>query len=94
MTHITVSLPSEFVQLLPKDQQVQVTVIRLGLQQLRIEQALQSYGQGQGTLAYAAQQAGVSIRKMICLAYAIGLTPKTNMIWLSDNLSVKEAMNL
>ena len=38
--------------------------------------ALQAYKRGEGSLAYAARQAGISLREMIPLAYAHGLTPK------------------
>jgi hypothetical protein len=46
----------------------------------------EAYRRGEGTLAYAAQQAGISIRQIIPLAYAYGLTPKVDPTWLSDEV--------
>jgi hypothetical protein len=55
---------------------------------------LEDYRRGHGTLAYAAEQAGVSLREMIPLAYAYGLTPRIDPDWLSGPLSLDEAANL
>ncbi|HEV2855168.1 MAG TPA: hypothetical protein VHC97_20405 [Thermoanaerobaculia bacterium] len=50
----------------------------LGLREWRIRKALQAYKRGEVSLAYAAQQAGVSLREMIPLAYAHGLVPRVD----------------
>ncbi|MSP14197.1 MAG: hypothetical protein EXR62_14725 [Chloroflexi bacterium] len=81
----------ELVQELPPDPATRSEVLALGLQQWRIRQALEAYRQGEGTLAYAAQRAGISIRQIIPLAYAYGLTPKVDAAWLSEELSLDQA---
>lgn len=48
------------------------------LDEERIREALHSYKRGEGSLAHAAQQAGVSLREMIPLAYAYGLAPRVD----------------
>ena len=45
------------------------------MRSLRIREALEAYRRGKSWLAYAAEQAGVTLREMIQLAYAHGLTP-------------------
>ncbi|WP_213291273.1 hypothetical protein, partial [Bradyrhizobium sp. sGM-13] len=56
----------------------------LGLREWKVRKALEAYGRGEGSLAYAAQKAGVSLREMIPLAYAHGLTPKVETTESND----------
>jgi hypothetical protein len=93
-TYVTISLPPEMARELPPDPATRTEVLTIGLQQWRVRQALEAYRQGEGTLAYAAQRAGVSIRQMIALAYAYGLTPKVDPAWLSGELALEQAMQL
>jgi hypothetical protein len=81
-------------QELPPDPATRTEVLTIGLQQWRVRQALEAYRRGQGTLAYAAQQAGVSIRQIIPLAYAYGLLPEVDPAWLADDLSPDQAAEL
>ncbi|MBI5567256.1 MAG: hypothetical protein HY870_20320 [Chloroflexi bacterium] len=74
-TFITLRVPLEVVDQLPTDPTTRTHVLELGLRQWRVIEALEKYRQGHGTLAYAAEQAGVSLREIIPLAYAHGLTP-------------------
>ena len=53
-------------------------VLIFGLREWRVDKALQAYKRGEGSLAYPARQAGISLREMILLAYAHGLTPKVD----------------
>ena len=53
-----------------------------GLREWRVEKALQAYKRGEGSLAHAARQAGISLREMIPLAYAHGLVPKIDPVHL------------
>jgi hypothetical protein len=66
---------------------MQAQVLTLGLRQWRIHQALEAYRREEGSLAYAAEQAGISIREMIPQAYAFGLTPAVDAEWLSKPLN-------
>jgi hypothetical protein len=93
-TYVTIPLSPELAQELPPDPATRMEVLTIGLQQWRVRQALEAYRQGKGTLAYAAQQAGISIRQIIPLAYAYGLTPKIDPAWLSDELSIDQATQL
>ena len=49
----------------------------LGLREWKVRKALDAYQRGEGSLAYAAQEAGISLREMIPLAYAHGVTPRS-----------------
>jgi len=93
-TYVVIPLSPEMAQELPTDPAARAEVLSIGLQQWRVRQALEAYRQGQGTLAYAAQRAGVSIRQIIPLAYAYGLTPKVDPAWLSGELSISQAGQL
>lgn len=94
-TYVTIQIPPELAEALPSDPATRTEVLSLGLQQWRVRQALEAYRRGEGSLAYAAQQAGVSIRQIIPLAYAYGLAPKIHPSWLSsDDLSAEQAAEL
>ncbi|MGQ9625360.1 MAG: hypothetical protein ACUVV0_00450 [Anaerolineae bacterium] len=69
-------------------------VERLGLKHLRIQKALEEYRRGGCSLAYAAQQAGISIREMIPLAYANGIEPRFDPAWLEMEPSLEQATRL
>lgn len=83
MTEIIISVTPELADQLPDGPAERQAVLELGLRQWRVRQALDAYGRGEGSLAYAAQQAGISLREMIPLAYAHGLTPKVDPAWFS-----------
>ena len=91
---ITIAVPPEVAKDLPADPDTLAEVLALGLQQWHIRQVLEAYRQGEGTLAYAAQRAGVSIRQIIPLAYAYGLTPPVDPVWLTGTLTLEQAMRL
>jgi hypothetical protein len=91
---VKIALPSALARQLPADSVVRQQVIELGLKHWRVRQALEAYRQGHGTLAHAAEQAGVSLREMISMAYAYGLEPKLNSNWLSEPLTIDEAAKL
>ena len=93
-TYVTISLPPEIAEELPPDAAARSEVLRLGVQQWRVRQALEAYRRGQSTLAHAAQQAGVSIRQIVPLAYAYGLAPRVDLEWLSGDLTVEQASHL
>ena len=91
---VAIALPTTLARQLPADNAVIQQVIELGLRQWHVRRALEAYRQGQGTLGYAAEQAGVSLREMIPLAYAYGLEPKVNPDWLTESLTLEEAARL
>ena len=83
VTEISISVTPELAEQLPDGPAERQAVLELGLREWRVRQALDAYRRGEGSLAYAAQQAGISLREMIPLAYAHGLTPKVDPAWLS-----------
>ncbi|GAB4455827.1 MAG: hypothetical protein Fur0044_49980 [Anaerolineae bacterium] len=93
-TYVIIPLSAELAEELPPDPATRTEVLSIGLQQWRVRQALEAYRRGEGTLAYAAQQAGVSIRQIIPLAYAYGLSPKVDPAWLAEELSLDQATQL
>jgi hypothetical protein len=73
---VAVSIPEDLARQLPADPAERDQVLVLGLREWKVRKALEVYQRGEGSLAFAARQAGVSLREMIPLAYAHGLTPK------------------
>jgi len=76
---VSIAVPEELAGQLPPDPLERQEVLVLGLREWRIRKALEAYERGEGSLAHAAHQAGVSLREMIPLAYAHGLTPKIDV---------------
>jgi transposase InsO family protein len=74
---VSISLPTELARQLPPDPEQRREVLVLGLREWRVRKALESYRRGEGSLAHAAHQAGVTLREMIPLAYAHGIEPKS-----------------
>ncbi|HEX6899486.1 MAG TPA: hypothetical protein VF789_07235 [Thermoanaerobaculia bacterium] len=81
---VSIAISEELARQMPPDPVEQQEVLTLGLREWRIRRALESYRRGEGSLAYAARQAGVSLREMIPLAYAHGLTPKVESASADD----------
>lgn len=94
MVYVTIPVRPGVVEQLPPDSATRAHVLELGLRQWRIRQVLEDYRRGHGTLAYAAQQAGVSLREIIPLAYAYGLTAPVDPAWLSGPLTLDQATEL
>ncbi|MCL5994982.1 MAG: UPF0175 family protein [Chloroflexi bacterium] len=90
MTNILLTLPDELAQHLPADPASRQRVVELGLREWRIAQALEAYQRGEGTLAYAAERAGVTLREMIVAARARSITPKVE----SSSLTLEAAAQL
>ena len=74
-TTITLKLSPELAEQTPRRPEERVEIFSLGLKQMRIKKALEEYQRGECSLAYAASQAGVTLRQMISFAYAYGLEP-------------------
>lgn len=81
---VSIAVPEELVRQLPADPRERQEVLVLGLREWRVRKALEAYGRGEGSLAHAAHQAGVSLREMIPLAYAHGLTPRVETAQSDD----------
>ncbi|HEX3127873.1 MAG TPA: hypothetical protein VH394_11140 [Thermoanaerobaculia bacterium] len=79
---------------MPKDPTAWQQVLEFGIREWRIQQALEAYRRGEGSLAYAASRAGLSVREIIPLAYAHGLEPKVDEGLASSTLTGEQASNL
>jgi hypothetical protein len=75
---LSIPVPDELARQLPADPQDQQQVLIWGLREWRVQKALQEYRRGEGSLAHAARQAGISLREMIPIAYSHGLAPKVD----------------
>lgn len=94
-TTISILVPDDLAQQLPAEPAERQRVLELGIKQWRVRRALEAFKRGEGSLAYAAKQAGVSLREMIPLAYAHGLAPKVDPAWfLGGPLSPDQAARL
>lgn len=93
-TLVKISIPDRLAAELPTDPALQSEVLELGLRSLRIREALDVYRRGKGSLAFAAEQAGVTLREMIPLAYAHGLKPRVDPSLLEERLSIEQASEL
>jgi hypothetical protein len=82
---VSISISEELARQLPPDPDQRQEVLVLGLREWRVRKALEAYRKGEGSLAYAARQAGVSLREMIPLAYAHGLVPKAERAESGDS---------
>jgi hypothetical protein len=95
MTTLSMDVPEEVARQMPADPADRQQVLELGLREWRLREALDAYRRGEGSLAYAAKRAGVSLREIIPLAYAHGLEPRVAPEELSDSpLSLEQASNL
>jgi hypothetical protein len=82
---VTITVPEELARQLPSSALERQEVLALGLREWQVRKALAAYGRGEGTLAYAASQVGISLREMIPLAYAHGLAPKVDSAEAADS---------
>lgn len=95
MTTLSLAVSEQVARQMPDDPADRQRVVELGIREWRIRQALDAYRHGEGSLAYAASRAGLSLREIIPLAYAQGLEPKIAPGDLSDSpLSIEQASNL
>jgi hypothetical protein len=72
-------LPAKLFEQLPRGVRAQREIITLGLQQWRVRKSLEKYRRGECSLAFAAQDAGITLREMIPLAWAYGLEPAADL---------------
>jgi aryl carrier-like protein len=72
-------LPAELLEQMPRGVRAQREIITLGLQQWRVRKSLEKCRRGECSLAFAAQDAGITLREMIPLAWAYGLEPAADL---------------
>ena len=93
-TLVTIAVSPDLAEQLPAGADALAEVLALRLKSWRIEHALDGLRGDHGTVAYAAEQAGVSIREMIAWAYAYGLQPNVDPGLTDQPLSIEQASSL
>jgi hypothetical protein len=92
---VSIPVPPRIAKQLPSQPGERERVLELGLREWRIQEALVAFERGEGSLAFAAQQAGVPLREMIPLAYAHGLEPRVAPeLESKSQLTLEEAADL
>lgn len=85
---ITLRLPATLAEeLSTASQEFLVNVLERGLRQIKIEQALKRYSQGDMSFGAAAHLAGVSQSELARQAYARGMEPPFGEQTLTEELS-------
>ena len=73
---VSVKIPKDWLQGLEWNQPaVLQEIVRLGVYQLRVRRALETYRTGAGSLGYVAEKAGLSKRDLVREARARGIEP-------------------
>lgn len=90
----SLKIPTKLLDQMPRGVRAQREIITLGLQQWRVRKALEKYRHGECTLAFAAQDADITLREIIPLAYAYGLEPAVDSRLLDHALTSDEAARL
>ncbi len=88
---ISLEAPSSVVRELPRDPEERAEILRLGLREWKILKALEAYRRGEGTLAYAAQRAGISLWEIGAVAHAHGLDPDFDSRLLEGERTLERA---
>jgi len=91
---LTIEVPPELAEKMPSSQAERCEIVRLGLVQWRVKKALEEYRRGGCSLAYAAEQAGISLREMVSFAYAYGLEPRFDEKLVQGELTLEQAAQL
>jgi hypothetical protein len=85
---LTIELPASLAQeLSTASQQFLIEILKRGLRELKIEQALAQYSRGGTSFGAAAQQAGVSQSELARYTYAQGMEPSFSEETLAEELS-------
>ncbi len=87
MRTVTVSVPDDLSAQLEPYRDSLEELLRIGLREVRVEQALTLFKQGHMSLWKAARLAGVSLREMTQFAVARGLRPVVDEETISEELA-------
>ena len=88
---VSVEAPESVAKELPRDPMDRAEILRLGLREWKIRQALDAYRRGEGTLAYAAHRAGISLWEIGAVAYAHGLSADLDPRALEGEMTLERA---
>jgi predicted HTH domain antitoxin len=87
MSRVVLTIPDDLSAKLEPYRDNLETVLRVGLREMKLEQALGIYKQGQISLAKAARLADVSLREMMSYAGAQGLKPQIDEDSIREDLA-------
>lgn len=88
---VLVEAPESIAKELPADPLDRAEILRLGIREWKIRRALDAYRRGEGTLAYAARRAGISLWEIGAVAYAHGLEPGFDSRVLEGEMTLERA---
>ena len=85
---IQLEIPETWLQDFDPDQSTMLhEVIRLGIYQLKVQEALEIYKAGHGSIGYAAEKAGVSKRDLVREARSRGIEPPFDQEMVQEELT-------
>ncbi len=84
---VLVEIPRDLADMFSTRQDMLADILRLGLRQLKVHEALLLYEQDVVSLARAAELAGLSLHEMILQARARGIQPKWSDAMVEDDLA-------
>ena len=84
---VSIEIPEDLAEMLSEREDILPEILRLGLRQLKVQEALLLYDQGVISLARAAELAGLSLQEMVMQARARGIQPKWSDAMLEDDLA-------
>jgi uncharacterized protein (DUF433 family)/predicted HTH domain antitoxin len=85
---IQLEIPETWLQDFDPDQSTMLhEVIRLGIYQLKVQEALEIYKAGYGSIGYAAEKAGVSKRDLVREARSRGIEPPFDQEMVQEELA-------
>ncbi|MEP7009545.1 MAG: hypothetical protein ABJC13_04405 [Acidobacteriota bacterium] len=88
---IFVEAPTSVARELPSNLGDRTEILRLGLREWKILKALEADRKGEGTLAYAAHRAGISLWEIGAVAYSHGLGPDLDPRVLDGEMTLERA---
>jgi len=84
---VLVEIPRDLADMLAPREDMLPEILRLGLRQLKVQEAFALYTQGVISLARAAELAGLSLQDMIIEARARGIHPLWSETMVEDELA-------
>ncbi len=84
---VIIEIPTDLADQLADRTEIVPEILRLGLRQLRVQEALLLYEQGVVTLARAAELADLPLQEMIQEARAKGIQPKWSDSMIEEEMA-------
>ena len=84
---ITVKIPRTWIKGLPEEELTLKQIVRLGINQYKVERAIQLYRDGVGSLGYVAEQMGLNKQDLIREARRHDIDPEFSDGTIKEELS-------